>query len=406
MNSRLVLVFLLSAFGISNLAAEAVWPRWRGPSDSGSTPTEGDFPQQLLGDNIAWKIELPGKGASTPIIWGEHIFVTGQDEGQDVAIALDLKGKELWRTEVGEARDGKHRNGSSANPSIATDGEFLFAYFKSGNLAAMKMDGAVLWQTNIQETYGKFSLYWDLGTSPVVTEKHVVIAAMHGGPSYLVAFDKATGEEAWKVDRTYEVPVENDHSYSTPLLVDNTIYVWGSEHFTAHSAQDGKKLWDVGEFNPEGKKNWVVCASFVISDGIAVTPYGRGAVLHGVSLEGERLWVREGVGSFVPTPVVYNGNVYVLGDSGEVECVNPKNGESIWKDKLPRSNAKFYSSPTIAGGLLYAGNEKGVMYVVNVADGFELVSENDFGEQIIASPVPVGQQLLVRTALHLYCIGK
>lgn len=411
MNLRL-LVSVLSFVFVVNLVADpaaAIWPRWRGPADNGSV-SEGSFPQQLLGDNVVWKVELPGKGASTPIVWDETIFLTGQDEGQDVAIALDFEGKELWRTEIGAARDGKHQNGSSANPSIATDGEHLFAYFKSGNLGGLKMDGTLLWQKNLQEEYGKFSLYWDLGTSPVLTGKHCVIAAMHAGPSYLAAFDKATGEEAWKVDRTYETPVENDHSYSTPIVVEKdgaeTIYVWGAEHFTAHSAEDGKKLWEVGDFNPEGHKNWVVCSSFVISGDVAVIPFGRGARLHGVSLTGERLWVREDAGSFVPTPVACNGMVYVLGDQGEIECVEPKTGKSIWKEKLPRSNAKFYSSPMIAGGQLYAGHEKGVMFVAKIDGGFEVLSENDFGEQIIASPVPVGQQLLVRTAQHLYLIGK
>src|SRR5690606_7274170 len=159
------------------------------------------------------------KGCSTPAVWGGRIFIAGPVDGKDAVIAVDFAGKELWRTPIAKSKDGKHRNGSSSNSSPVTNGKHIFAYYKSGNVAGLDMEGKLLWHTNLQEKYGEDTLFWDIGTSPVITEKHVVIAVMHKGESFLIALDHATGEVAWKVARNYECPIEGDHSYATPILV-------------------------------------------------------------------------------------------------------------------------------------------------------------------------------------------
>ena len=127
-------------------------------------------------------------------------------EGQDAVLALDWSGKPLWQNTFGREREGKNRAGSGANPSPATDGHSLAVYFKSGTLAVLDLDGKLRWKTNLQERFGKDTLNWDIGTSPVLTEKDVVIAVMHHGNSYLAAFDKLTGELHWKVARDYQTP--------------------------------------------------------------------------------------------------------------------------------------------------------------------------------------------------------
>ena len=133
----------------------------------------------------------------------------------------------------------------------------------------------------------------------------------------------------------------------------------------------------------------------------------------GIKLGGEgdvtethRLWTRKDTGSFVPTPLVHNGRVYVLRDRGEVECIDPKTGKTLWKDALPKHRAKYYASPVVAGDHLYAAREDGVVFVAGIKGGFKLVSENDMGERLIASPVPVANRLLIRGAEHLFCIGS
>ena len=392
------------------------WPRWRGPRDNGSTDT-GTYPVKWSGtENLLWKTPLPGKGCSTPIVWNQRIFLTAPVAGQDALLAFDWAGNRLWHTTVGEERPGKHRNGSGCNPSPATDGKSIFVYFKSGNLAALDLNGALRWKANLVERYGKDTLFWDYGTSPVLTEKDVVVAMMHHGESWLAAFNKLTGELRWKVARNYPTPVEGDHSYATPILIRHAgkeaLLVWGGQHLTAHDAVDGKTLWSVGDFNPEAKNNWVAVGSPIVVGEMVVVPYGRGSRLHGIRLGGSgdvtathRVWLRQDTGTFVPTPAEYQGRVYLVRDRGEVECLDPATGKTLWSDALPKDKSNYYSSPTLADGKIYAAREDGVLFVARVTGKFELLAENDMGERLIAAPVPVANRLLLRGEKHLFCIA-
>jgi len=413
--------FLVAGLVLLGLIASAAgegprWASWRGPGDLGSS-AQGEYPAKLDGDTLVWKIELPGKGCSTPIVWDGQIFITSPDGNQDAVIAYSWEGKEQWRTKLGGAKQGKHQNGSSCNPSPVTDGEYLFAYFKSGTLAALDLQGKELWKTNLVEEFGGYQLYWDLGNSPVITDAHVVVAVMHGGKSFLIAYDKKSGKVAWQSERNYKTPVEGDQSYATPHVIggaagQQTIVSWGAEHVTAHNAADGALLWQADGFNPDSKPNWVVVGSSAIAGDVVVVPYGRGSHVAGIKLGGEggpsenrRLWTRDDTGCFVPTPAVHGGRIYLLGDSGKIDCLDPQTGKSHWSENLPRGSAKYYSSPTIAGGKLYAAREDGVLFVAEIGDGLKLVSENDFGERLIAAPVPVGDRLLIRGEKHLSCFA-
>src|SRR5439155_27339023 len=168
-----------------------------------------------------------------------------------------------------------------------------------------------------------------------------------------------------KTARNYATPIEADHSYATPILIQHTgreaLLVWGAEHLTAHAAADGRILWSCGDFNPEAKNNWVAVASPVVVGEIVVVPYGRGTRLHGVKLGGSgdvtathRIWKRENTGTFVPTPAAYKGRVYLVRDRGEVECIDPVTGMTLWNGELPKSSSSYYSSPSMADGKLYA----------------------------------------------------
>ena len=400
--------------------ATSNWPRWRGPRDNGSTET-GTYPVKWdASTNVLWKTPLPGKGCSTPIVWNERIYVTAPAGGQDSLLAFDWNGKPLWQTPLGPERPGKNRNGSGSNPSPTTDGTAIFTYFKSGNLAAFEMDGKVRWKTNLLERFGKDTLYWDYGTSPVLTEKDVIATMMHHGESYVAAFDKITGDMRWKVARNYQTPTEGDHSYATPIVIRHAgkeaLLIWGGQHLTAHDPANGAILWSCGDFNPDSKNNWVAVASPVVVGDIAVVPYGRGSRLHGIKLGGagdvtstHRAWVREDTGSFVPTPLEYKGLIYLVRDQGrergQVECVDPANGKTLWTGELPKGSSTYYSSPAAAGGKLYAAREDGVIFVAKIEGGFEVLSENNMGEPVIASPVPVANRLLIRGEKHLFCIA-
>ena len=160
---RPLLASVLSAALLGSLAfaeSNPNWPRWRGPRDNGSNDS-GSYPVHFdATTNVLWKVALPGKGCSTPIVWNQRIYVTAPSEGQDSVLAFDWAGAPLWQTALGAERPGKNKNGSGSNPSPSTDGTAVFACFKSGNLAAFELDGKVRWKTNLIERFGKDTLYW------------------------------------------------------------------------------------------------------------------------------------------------------------------------------------------------------------------------------------------------------
>lgn len=416
---QLTAFFLLFAGSVAVAEAQTNWPRWRGPRDNGSTES-GDYPIKWDAENVLWKVPLPGKGCSTPIVWNKRIYLTAPVDGKDAVVAFDWAGKPLWQTTFGPESSGKHRNGSGCNPSPATDGKGVFVNFKSGTLAALELDGKTRWTTNLVERFGPDTLFWDHGTSPVLTNDCVVLARMHHGESWLAAFDKATGELRWKVDRNYKTPMECDHGYTTPVVIQHdgteAVLVWGAQHVTVHDTTDGTVLWSCGDFNPDSNAMWPAIATPVIAGDVAVIAFGRNdrrqPRLHGIRLGGNgdvtathRVWKRNDIGTFSPTPVEYKGRVYLVRDRGEVECIDPSSGETLWSGAFPRSRAAFYASPLIAGGNLYAAREDGVVFVAKVDGKLELLAENDMDEPLIASPVPASNRLFIRGQRHLFCVA-
>jgi outer membrane protein assembly factor BamB len=414
-------MLFIGLFSIPAYSADGQnWTAWRGPSGSGSVET-GDYPVNFNANTYLWRTPLPGKGCSTPIVLDEQLFLTAPVDGKDAVLSYDYDGKEKWRTVFGTENAGKHRNGSGSNASPITDEKAVFVFFKSGTFAAVELDGTVRWKTNLVERFGKDTLFWDHGTSPVLTSKHVIMARMHQGESWLAAFDKVTGDIAWKVARNYTVPTECDHGYTTPVVMQfggkEAILVWGAEHVTIHDAANGDVLWTCGNFNPEGNRLWPAIATPVIVNDVAVIAYGRNdrgiPRLHGLRLTGSgdvteknRIWKREDVGTFVPTPVVYQGSVILVRDHGEVECIEPESGKTIWKDAFPKTRSNYYASPVIAAGKLYAPREDGIIYVASVSNGqFRQLAENDMGESVIGSPVPSQNRLFIRGEKHLFCVG-
>jgi outer membrane protein assembly factor BamB len=392
------------------------WPQWRGANANG-VAAPGAYPVKFSADEgIGWKVALPGLGMSTPAVWGEQIFVTCGIDGQDGVVAYDFAGQELWRKTLGPERAGRNQNASGANPSPATDGKHLVVYYKSGALACLDLAGNVTWQKNLQQEYGKDTLWWDLSTSPVIVGDRVVIAVMQEGTSYLAAFALKDGEVVWKESRQYTRPRESDQAYTTPLVAQldgrDAIITFGADHLTSNDAATGKLLWDKGDdlsFNPRDQGMWRVIASPVIDGDILIAPFGRGSLLSGEKLSAagaERLWENAGRGAApeCPTPAAQEGRAYLLMDTGNVKCLEVATGKEVWSGALPRNRAKYYASPVLAGGRLYCPREDGKLFVVAAADKFELLAENDMGEKLIASPVPVRNGLLVRGAENLFWI--
>jgi outer membrane protein assembly factor BamB len=400
-------------------AAADNWPQWRGPTADG-VAADGEYPVEFSNEkDVAWKVTLPGVGCSTPAVWDDAIFVTCGIDGNDGVVCYGMDGEERWRKTLGPERAGKHANGSGSNPSPVTDGERVVVYFKSGSLACYDFAGKELWQINVQDKFGKDTLWWDLGTSPVLADGKVIVAVMQDGDSYLAAFDVKNGELAWKEPRQFERPEESDQAYTTPEVVSidgqDQLVVWGADHLTGHDLATGKMIWQCGGFNPNEEGYWRVIASAATEGGIAVVPYGRGNFVAGVRLGGEgdvtksaRLWEKEGraIGADVPAPVAKDGRAYLLGDKGRIACLDVKTGDEVWTYELPRNRNKYYASPMLAGDKLYCVREDGAVLVGRVSeDGFELLAENEMGESVIAAPVAIRDGLLIRGREHLFRIA-
>ncbi|HAM73364.1 MAG TPA: Pyrrolo-quinoline quinone [Verrucomicrobiales bacterium] len=399
---------------------EAEWPAWRGQASAGSLP-EGRFPDRWGTNDIAWSLPLPGKGGSTPIVSGGRIYLTSPLEGQDALLAVDRAGHQLWATRLGGESTAKHRNlGSSCNASPVTDGKTIYTYFRSGRLTAVALDGTIRWQEDIAGRFGPENLFWDQGSSPVLTSRDVILTRLHHGESWIAAFDKGSGKLRWQQKRNYEAPSENDNAYTTPLLFEHggkpALLVWGADHLTAHAAEDGHLLWSCGGFNPEGTAHWPAISCPVIQGNMVVVPVGRDdhpgqGHLCGVRLGGSgdvtathSVWRRDDIAVFVPALAEDRGRVYLLRHRGEVVCVDPASGRTLWAEALPRGTASYYASPAIGGGLLYAAREDGVVFTARVREKFELLSEVALGERVVASPALATNRLLIRGDRHLFCI--
>ncbi len=407
----------------------ATWPQWRGPSQQGVVDLS-ELPVRW-DESATRRVEIPGDGGSTPVVAGDTAYLTSGVDGNNTLFAIDIDPKLdqpriRWQVALGEDRGNKHRKGSGSNPSAITDGEHIVAYFRSGDLACVDTTGKVIWHVNIQEKFGQDSLWWDLGSSPVRVGSMVVVAVMQTGPSYLAAFDIATGELKWKTDRLTEAPEEAAQSYSTPLAIEingePAIATMGADHLTIHNAADGKELARLGGFNPGGEKFFRSIASPVAEGHLIVCPYARGATLTAVDMpklvagQGKDaiVWFRDDIGSDVPTPALRDGVVYMVSDAkhdkGTVYALDADTGETLWTVDLPRTRRSYSSSPLVAGDRLYVTSEDAVTNVIEPlgADAQVMATNEvaDDGEYTVASLVPMNGRLGLRTKNFLYLIGN
>jgi outer membrane protein assembly factor BamB len=392
------------------------WTNWRGPLQTGVV-AGGGFPVEWgENQNIVWKVKVPGWGTSTPAILGGRIFATGEEDGNNALFCLDASGQQTWKAVFGKYAGNKNRKASGANPSPVTDGTHVYVYFRSGDLACVDLAGNTVWHVNLQEQYGPDRLNWDLGTSPVLTKDNVVVAVMHQGPSYLVALNKLTGEAAWKQDRDLGAPRESRDSYTTPVVLEQdgqeTLVVLGADHVTIHDAADGREIARVGGLNPDREGNFRQIASPVVADGMIVAPYARGRTLTGIRLGGSGdvtkshvAWSLSGPYPDVPAPAALDGRVYLCGDRGEISCLDIRTGEQLWTERLPRGDSVFSASPVIAEGRLYATNENGTTFVLQLGDAPRLLATNQLRENTYATPAFVDGKVYLRTSEYLFCIG-
>ena len=405
---RSIVVSSLLLFVATNSAFADNWPNWRGPNGNGTV--QGEYPTTWSDDeNVAWKVPMISSAGSTPIVWGDQIFLTAAQNGKNVVQCLNLSGQELWRVALSAEVEGKHKKGSGCNPSPVTDGEHVYVYYKSGDLACLSLDGKIVWRHNLQGDFAEDTLWWDLGTSPILSRDYVIVACVQSGPSYLAAWNRKTGELAWKVDRMLGAPEEANQTYSTPFVVEHNgkelLIVLGADHVTAHAVADGAELWRVGGMNPEGDKYFRSISSPVIVDRVVIAPYARGTTLTAIDLEGKVIWNETAISADVPTPAALGDHVFVCADKGRFACLEAKTGQIVWEANTGKHRNAFSASPIVAGRRLYLAREDGTVFVYEIDGEHRLLAENSLSEFTVATPVFVRGRILLRTADHLFCIG-
>jgi outer membrane protein assembly factor BamB len=406
------------------------WTRFRGPGGQGKAEATGLPSTWDSNENVVWKANLPGPGTSSPIILGNKVFVTcysgyGEtidDPGEVENLMRHLvcidrtSGKIMWdktfKAKMPESLYSGGRNNTwhgYASSTPVTDGERLYVFFGISGVYAFDLDGNVLWQTDVgSETHG-----WGCATSPVLHGDLLIVNASVESKA-MVALDKATGKEVWKVDGVSKC-------WSSPMLVE----VGGKQELVLNLPDAGKgKTSKLKGFDPaSGKELWscagppdsYLCASAVSHDGIvyvigarkntaiAVRAGGRGDVTNS-----HVLWtVKEG--SNVTSPVYIDGYLYFMHEKGSALCLDAKTGEVVYKEKLEPSSGLIYSSVLAADGKLYAPSQHNGTYVLAAKPKFELLAVNTFQDdeaRANASVAVSNNQLIMRTDKALYCIGE
>ncbi len=414
-----LLVLLMAGGAVAVPTSAENWPNWRGPTRDGLSSETGLPVEWDTERNVAWKLEMPARSGSTPVIWNERIFlnVAVDDDNIELWVLDRADGTMLWRRHLSDGNRRLQKQNLSS-PSPVTDGERVWVMTGTGILTAFDFEGNELWRRDIQESYGRFGLNWGYASSPLLYEGALYVPVLHGmrtdDPSYLLRIDAATGETTWRVERPTLARRESPDSYITPAVLQydgvTEIVITGGDAVTGHDPDTGEELWRADGLNPRREGNYRIVASPVVHDGViyaptrirpmlVLRPGGRGDVL-----ETHVIW-QTNDGPDVPTPVSDGEYLYVVNDRGIVFVKDAKTGEPVYgPQRLARGT--YSASPVLADGKIYITNENGVTSVFRDGPEFELLAENDFDEYTLSSPAISDGQIFMRTTGHLYAIGE
>lgn len=433
---HLIVTLLLSSF-LTALSMGENWPHWRGPQGNGVSPEERLPLSWSSSENIAFKAPLRGSGVSSPIVWGEAVFVSsqlgrgtvrpgdhptlsrgeeemeqglgaGSQPSQEVTFLVQAfdrsEGSLLWEFALPAkgAFPEVHNKNNMATPSCVSDGQAVFCWFGTGQLIALSTGGQKLWERSLAEDYGPFEIGWGHASSPTLHDGTLYLLCDHGDSPYLLALDAKTGREEWKKDRS-----SARGAYSTPMVVRRSqgdeLIVNASDGIDAYDPSDGDLLWYFKEDNrfPVPSPSFgdgIIFTSRGYRSGpyMAIQPGGRGDIS-----ESHVKWRVATGAPYVSSVVYYQGIVFFANDSGVVTAADGATGESLWKARV---GGVFSASPVAGDGKVYLTNEGGETIVMRAARQPEILSRNPLRERTLASPAISNGRIYIRTDQHLFAV--
>lgn len=378
------------------------WARFRGPNGEGKSQLTG-VPTQWSTNDYEWKVDLPGKGHSSPIIWGQRLFLTtGSQDGLRTVLCLNaITGETIWTDSIQLEANHLHKKNSYASGTPTTDGKQVYVAFadeKQYTLLCYSLDGERIWSRDL----GSFTSQHGQGVSPIIYNGKLIVPNDQMGPSRIVALDLNTGETIWESERDFRRT-----SYSTPMILnvngqDQLICLSGALGLAGLDPESGKALWHSGELPLRTVASPVFGAGYLFAE---CGSGGRGKHMVAVdpSANGEVKQIRTQNLPYVPTPIFHNGLLFLWNDDGVVCCIDPQSDltENIWRERV---GGNYSGSPVLIDGKLYCISEEGEVVVVAADREFQLLGKNPLGDESYATPAVANGRVYFRGFHSLACL--
>jgi outer membrane protein assembly factor BamB len=404
---RTTTIILLTIFALTGIKAQN-WPCWRGPNGDG-TSNETNVPVSWDSvTNVKWRVDVPGTGYSSPVVWNDRIFLTSAltDTKEKVLFCFDAgSGKLLWqKTVLKTAFENKHNDNSYASGTPATDGTKIYLSFLDGKdvlVAAYDFTGKQVWS----QKPGTFASPHGYSCSPVLFKDMVLINGDSQGDSFVAALSKNDGHVVWKVSHP-----RPSHSFSTPILRNMAgkmqLIFCGNREIAGYNPDNGTKYWFVSGPSEDfcsspvyNEKSGLILVSsaWPVRNLYAVRPDGKGDVT-----KTHVAWQTKKGAYYVPSPVCTDDYLFTTMTTGELHCIEIATGKIVWT----QPNGAQYSSSVLVNNLVYMPNDEGTITVLKPGPSFNVVSKNKMGEKMFASPAISKGRIYIRTLSHLFCIVK
>lgn len=419
-----LLTFVWTALLVGSTRADN-WPQWRGAHHDGISAEKNVPTKWTASDGVAWRLKMPGRAGATPVVWGEHIFLTSVGEDNDTLylFCVGTDGKVRWQQEMSKGnKDARVNEGNTASPSPVTDGKHVWAFLANGILGCYDFAGKEVWKFDVQDRYGKLIIQFGMTSTPLLDGDRLYLQLIHGEgdpktrEAKIVCLDKNTAKEIWKAERPSEAYAENEHSYASPTLYRDGkreyLLTHGADWIVAHDLKDGHELWRSAGLQPDKYDPTLrLVASPVCAPGLIIAPSAKGGRVIALKPEGQgditksdfKLWEFTPTPD-VPSPLIYDGLVYLYRENGVLVVLDAKTGKKQYEQRTPGENNR--ASPVLANGNIYLLSRNGITTVVKAGPKYEEVSQNSLDEITTASPAIANGRIYIRTYDALWAIGK